>query len=137
VGLPEWPYPITLVPGQNEIYAIAVDGAGNASTESNHITVELDASPGLRIPQPFVADDVFLINLGQPASSVTIRIYDMGGKLVQILRNGSSGSNISVPWDGKNGDGEIVKKGPLVAVGQIDYQSGGSEVFREIFLFEP
>jgi hypothetical protein len=135
--LPEWPYPVTLVPGENEIYAIAVDGAGNASASSNVISIVLDASPGLRITQPFVVDDVFLLNLGKPASSVTLRVYDMGGKLVRALSSQSSGSNISIAWDGRNGDGETVRKGPLVAVAQIRYQSGGSEVFREIFLFEP
>ena len=134
--LPEWPYPATLVPGGNDIYAIAVDAAGNASAPSNVITIELDASPGLRIPQPFYSDDVFLLNLGQTASSVTIRVYDIGGKLVRVLRNSLPGSNISISWDGKNGDGDTVQKGPLVAVGKIRYESGGSEVFREIFLFE-
>jgi hypothetical protein len=134
--LPEFPYPMTLVPGENRIYAVAVDGAGNESGRSNEISIELDASPGLRIPQPFVSNDVFLINLGQPASSVTIRVYDMGGKLVCVLSDPSSGTNLSIPWNGRNGDGETVKKGPLVAVAQIRYQSGGSEIFREIFLFE-
>jgi hypothetical protein len=135
--VPEWPHRITLVPGENQIYSVAVDAAGNASGPSNVISIVLDASPGLRITQPFIANDVFLLNLGQPASSVALRVYDMGGKLVRVLSSQSSGSNISIAWDGKNGDGETARKGPLVAVAQIRYQNGGSEVFREIFLFEP
>jgi hypothetical protein len=136
-ALPEFPYRMTLLLGDNRIHAFAVDAAGNESGQSNEILVVLDSSPGLLISQPFVPNDQFLVNLSRPASGVTLRIYDLGGDLVQILRDNATTNNVSIAWDGRNGDDEAVKKGPLVAVAQIQYQSGGKDVFREIFLFEP
>jgi hypothetical protein len=135
--IPEFPYTITLVPGNNTIYAIAFDAAGNSSGRSNVISVVLDRSPGLLISVPFVANDAFLLNLSRPASTVSLRVYDLGGGLVQVLSSTSAGTNIALPWDGRNGNGEAVKKGPLVAIAKIQYRDGGGEVFREAFLYEP
>ena len=135
--IPEFPYTITLVPGNNAIYAIAFDAVGNSSGQSNEISVVLDRSPGLLISVPFLPNDAFLLNLSKPASTVVLRVYDLGGGLVQVLNSTSAGTNIALPWDGRNGNGEAVKKGPLVAIAKIQYQDGGSEVFREAFLYEP
>jgi len=135
--IPEFPYTITLVPGNNMIYAVGFDAVGNASGQSNVISVVLDRSPGLLISVPFLPNDAFLLNLSKPASTVSLRVYDMAGGLVQVLNSTSVGTNIALPWDGRNGNGEGVMKGPLVAVVKIQYQDGGSEVFREAFLYEP
>lgn len=134
---PQFPYELTLVPGENRVRALAIDKAGNKSDLSNEIIVTFDSSPGLVIGQPFRPDDSFQLNLAKPASSVTVRVYDMGGLLVESLHQPASGTSLAIPWNGLNGDREIVKKGPLVAVAQIRYQSGETEVFREIFLFQP
>lgn len=133
---PEFPYPMTLLSGENRIYAVGVDGAGNASVPSNELAIVLDSSPGLVITQPFGPGDSFVLNVAQAVSSATLRIYDLGGKLVRTLDATSPGTSLLIRWNGKNGDNEPVKKGPFVAVAQIQYQSGGSEVFREAFLFE-
>jgi flagellar hook assembly protein FlgD len=132
----QFPYRMTLVPGENRIYAVAVDLALNESVSSNEVTVTLDSSPGLLISQPFRPNDTFIVNLAETASSVTLRIYDLSGKLVKTLNATSPGTNLFIDWNGKNGDNEPVKKGPLAAVAQIQYQNGGSEVFREIFLLD-
>ncbi len=133
-----WPYPMTLAPGLNRIYATMGDDAGNVSAPSNTIEVTFDNSAGLYIPQPFKQGDAFQINLSKNASSVTLRLYDLGGNLVQILYGSDISMNVSIPWDALNGDGEDVKKGPLVAVAAIVYADGSArEIIREIFVCEP
>ncbi len=64
-------------------------------------------------------------------------MYDLSGDLVVILEQIAPGKNFTLAWDGKNGDGEDVKKGPLVSVAEIVYADGTKEIIREIFLFEP
>jgi hypothetical protein len=61
----------------------------------------------------------------------------MSGNLVRVLTDPWAGEFVSIPWDGLNGDGEKVHKGPLVAVAYLDSSTGKSEPIREIFLFEP
>jgi hypothetical protein len=62
----------------------------------------------------------------------------MAGEVVVILTNEFASRNYAFEWDGLNGDGQAVKKGPLVAVSQAEYDGGGTDViFREIFLFDP
>ncbi|UCG51240.1 MAG: hypothetical protein JSW58_13740 [Candidatus Latescibacterota bacterium] len=136
-GPGQWPHALTLDPGLNRIWAEIVDEAGNTSGPSNTIEVTLDTSMGLFILQPFRPNDSFQINLAEPTIAVTLRIYDMSGNLVEMLYNQDSSTNISILWDGLNGDNEQVKKGPLVAVAHVKYTGGGDLVFREIFLFEP
>jgi flagellar hook assembly protein FlgD len=114
------------------------DDAGNVSEPSNTIEITFDNSAGLFIPQPFKSGDAFQVNLSKNASSVTLRLYDLGGNLVKILRGTEVSSNISIPWDALNGDGEEVKKGPLVAVAAIVYADGSDrEIIRESFFCEP
>jgi hypothetical protein len=133
----QWPHVLTLVPGLNGIWAIVVDDAGNASVQSNTVEVTFDPSAGLYIPQPFRPGDAFQMNVSGAEGSVTVRIYDLGGHLVRVLEERSAGEFVSLIWNGKNGDGEAVKKGPLVAVAREESASGGDDVIRKIFLFEP
>jgi hypothetical protein len=136
--LGNWPHPMTLVPGLNQIYATMVDDAGNVSQPSKTIEITFDNSGGLFVPQPFRPGDAFQLNLSKAASTVTLRIYDLGGNLVTILYSTDNTFNISIPWDGLNGDSEEVKKGPLVVVSAVAYADGSNrEIIREIFLFEP
>ncbi|MDH3217631.1 MAG: hypothetical protein OEN01_15385, partial [Candidatus Krumholzibacteria bacterium] len=134
--VPELPYQLSLLVGENRVYAIAADAAANTSARSNEITVVFDSSPGLVISQPFSPNDAFQVNLARPAR-LTLRIFDLGGNLVERLRHLDPASTITISWDGLNGDGEQVKKGPLVAVAEIQYEDGGNDVLREIFLFQP
>ena len=132
-----WPHPMTLDVGLNRIWAVIVDNAANVSDPSNTIEVTYDNSGGLFIPQPFRPGDAFQVNLSKPSPSVTLRIYDLGGHLVVILYGRESSVDVSIPWDGLNGDGDTVKKGPLVAVAHVKSAGEGAIVFREIFVFEP
>ncbi|MEJ2721328.1 MAG: hypothetical protein P8181_09340, partial [bacterium] len=133
----QWPHPMTLTPGLNRIYGVMVDKAGNIGEPSNTIEVTWDRSVGVFIRQPFRPDDAIDITSREEVTSVTIRIYDMSGNLVRVVRHGGSGTNISVPWNGLNGDGTDVKKGPLVAVVRLTFLHGDDETHRKIFLFEP
>jgi hypothetical protein len=130
---------VTLQEGNNVITATAVDEATNESGPSNEVRVQFVSSSGLFIPAPFVPNDQFHLNLSELASRATLRIYDLSGDVVVILTNDFASRNYAFEWDGLNGDGQAVKKGPLVAVSQAEYDAGnGSDVvFREIFLYDP
>lgn len=132
----QWPHVLALEPGPNRISAVMADETGNVSEPSNTIEVTFDPTKGLYVPQPFRAGDAFQVNLAEPARAVTLRLYDLGGHLVRLLEERSPADKVSIAWNGLNGDGQKVKKGPLVAVAVVELSSGKNEVFREIFLFE-
>jgi hypothetical protein len=123
--------------GRNAFTATAVDEAKNESPPSNVVEVVFDDAAGMYISAPFRPNDVIHLNLARMASEATLRIYDLAGDLVVILEIDESRTNYPFAWDGINGDGEEVKKGPLVAVAEIRYEDGDKEVKREIFLFDP
>lgn len=132
-----WPHTLEVVPGLNRIRAVMVDGAGNVSPPSNTVETTFDPSSGLYVPQPFRPGDGFQINFAQPARAVTLRIFDMGGHPVRVIEYTSASDFATIPWNGVNGDGVAVKKGPLVAVVVIEFAAGRKETRREVFLFEP
>ncbi len=127
----------TLLPGSNLFQARAVDKAGNASALSNTIEVVFDDASGLYMPEPFRPNDAFQVNLARSARSVEMRIYDMGGDLVAVLGADPTTLNVTIPWNGLNGGGESVLRGPLVAVASITYEDGSKSSIRKIFLFNP
>lgn len=133
----QWPYLLALERGTNRIWAVLVDGAGNVSEPSNTIEVKFDPSAGLYIPQPFHPGDAFQFNVSGVEFGVKVRVYDMSGNLVRVLTESWAGEFVSIPWDGLNGDGVKVHKGPLVAVAYVDSSTGKREPIRKIFLFEP
>jgi flagellar hook assembly protein FlgD len=122
--------------GPNAFTVTALDQAKNESPPSNEVTVNFDDQAGLFIPAPFRANDSFDLNLGLKASEVWLRIYDMAGDPVVVLARAFAATSYSFAWNGLNGNGEDVKKGPLVAVAEIRYEDGSQEIIREIFLFE-
>jgi hypothetical protein len=128
---------IIIKPGTNVITAVAVDEAGNTSLPSNAITVVYDTAPTVFIPQPFRSNDSFQINLSGKEAVISLNIYDLGGDLVFTHKDFALGSNLDVPWDGINGKGKDVKRGPLVIVVHIAYNEGNDDTLREIFLFNP
>jgi flagellar hook assembly protein FlgD len=130
---------VTLVEGTSVFTATAVDEALNESGPSNEVRVQFLGNSGLFIPAPFGPDDEFHLNLPNAATGATLRIYDLSGDLVAILSNDFSSRNYAFEWDGLNGDGEPVKKGPLLAVSQAEFEAGNGAdtIFRELFLFDP
>ena len=139
-GLPSentFSYDVTLIPGENRFTATGVDLAGNESGLSNTLSVVYTSSAGLFIRQPFAVNDAFQINLDKPARSIRLRIYDLAGHLVAVLEQATVSRNISIQWNGRNGDFEEVNRGPLVAVAEIQYTDDDREVMREVFLYKP
>lgn len=128
---------IELVPGRNDLYAVLRDGAGNASPPSNTLTINFDTGAGLFVRAPFRPGDSFDVNATSAAARVTVRVFDMTGQIVKVLEEVSQQQYYTLPWDGVNGSGVDVRKGPLIAVATIEYRNGARDVFREVFLYDP
>ncbi len=128
---------VPLLSGSNVFTASSIDEAGNTSAVSNAVEMVFDASPGLFMPQPFRPDEAFQINLAREARSIELRLYDMSGDLIRVIEQSASATSVTVPWNGLNGDGEPVDRGPVVVVARIEYASGGMETIREIVLLKP
>jgi hypothetical protein len=128
---------IPLEAGENVITATFVDGAGNESAPSNAVTVTFDDRSGLYVEAPMRPGDVFNVNVPQAARWVIVHVYDMTGDLVVVLEEFDETTSYSLPWDGRNGSGNEVKKGPFVAVAKVLLTNGETTSFRELFLFDP
>jgi flagellar hook assembly protein FlgD len=137
VGITSIDRVIELVPGTNVITATFVDGALNQSPPSNALNVEFDDGSGLYVSAPMRPGDYFDLNLSETAAQAEIRIYDLTGDLVVVLEDSSNRQYYSLYWDGRNGSGDRVKRGPLVAVATAVRYDGSKDTFREIFLFDP
>ena len=133
----EFAIEIDLVPGRNEIYAVLRDGAMNVSPRSNTLVINFDTGSGLFARAPFRPGDSFDVNTSRTASRCTLRLFDMTGQIVKILEDNSATRHYSIPWNGVNGSGVDVRKGPLIAVASIDYSDGTRDIFREVFLYDP
>lgn len=129
-------HPVALNPGVNLFTVTAVDEASNEGPPSNEVKVTFENQAGLFIPAPFRRNDSFNLNLGQTANEATIRLFDLAGDPVIVLTRTTPATSYAFVWDGLNGDGEEVKKGPLVAVAEVRYEDGNTDIFREIFLFD-
>jgi len=128
---------VPLVPGRNDLVAVLRDGAFNASPPSNTVTVEFDTGAGFFAPAPFGPGDAFDVNANGTASRCTLRLFDLTGDLVVVLEDEDAQQFYSFSWNGLNGSGVEVKKGPLVGVAAIDYPDGSHDVFRDVFLYDP
>ena len=128
---------VPLVSGRNDMTAVLRDGAMNASASSNPVTVTFDTGAGVFVPAPFGPGDVFDVNASRTATRCTLRVFDLTGQVVVVLEDDGTRQFYSIAWNGINGSGIDVKKGPLVAVASVDYEDGTHDVFREVFLFDP
>ena len=93
--------------------AIAVPAAAGASPNLTARVVRLLAAPN---PSPgpvqFALDLAGGAEWGGPAE---IALYDLRGRLVRVLHGTSAVSPAPIPWDGRNGAGELVPNGVYVA----------------------
>ena len=128
---------VELVRGENIFTATFVDDANNESTASNAVTVRYDDASGLFLPAPFYPEDAFNVNLSSPGESVALYVYDLTGDLVVSLEDHSETQTYVLHWNGRNGNDETVKKGPLVVVVVVSMADGSRSTYRETFLFEP
>ena len=128
---------VPLVPGRNDLVAILRDGALNASPPSNTVTVNFDTGAGFFAPAPFGPGDVFDVNANGIASRCTLRLFDLLGGVVKVFEDDNPRQFYTFNWNGINGSGADVRKGPLVAVASIEYADGTRDVFRKVFLYDP
>jgi hypothetical protein len=128
---------VTLVPGENQITAVLIDSTLQTSPPSNAIIVRFDDSAGLFIAVPMAPGAAFNLNAVNEARGAALRVFDMTGDLVVQFASTETKVLYSFPWDGLNASREAVRRGPLVAVGTIDYPDGTHEVIRRAFLFDP
>ncbi|UCD39231.1 MAG: carboxypeptidase regulatory-like domain-containing protein [Fidelibacterota bacterium] len=112
-----------LTAGTAYYYAVkAVDANGNESDMSEEVTYTLlDVAAGTGIPEayalranypnPFNPTTTIVFELPK-AGAVSLKIYDLTGKLIRTLVNESRSAGYHrVVWDGKDGGGALVATG--------------------------
>ncbi|MBN1826490.1 MAG: T9SS type A sorting domain-containing protein [Candidatus Eisenbacteria bacterium] len=114
------------LPGWVSTPSNVVEIATPTQTELVFGTEESPASPN-----PFIlgAPYVFRFNLAR-SGPVTVRVYDVSGRLVRTLHDGSmqSGFAHEVAWDGTNGGGRTVAPGVYL----IRFESGNITLTRKV-----
>ena len=128
---------VPLISGVNLFTAVLRDGAFNTSPPSNTVIVRFDEGAGLYTPSPFVPGASFHVNAPRGANSAALRVFDLTGDLVALFEDDRALQQYSFVWNGLNGTGAAVKKGPLVAVAAIEYEDGSRDVYRRVILFDP
>ncbi len=128
---------VALLEGKNTFTAVLRDSTFAASPPSNPVIVHFVGAAGLFMPVPMVAGASFDLNAVETAVKAELRVFDTAGDLVVRFESHESRTFYSFPWDGKNGSYQSVRRGPLVAVGAIDYPDGTHDVIRQVFLFDP
>ncbi|MCK4537886.1 MAG: hypothetical protein KAV42_03705 [Candidatus Krumholzibacteria bacterium] len=126
------PSTVELGTGQNLIWVVAKDVAGNESGSSEILDVTYSLGTGISYPEAFRGPDVFHIVTDSAASGVEIDIYDLGGEKVRTLRDWSISSAYEIEWDLLNDDGETVRNGAYLMVMTI--HSGGSRTIEKNFI---
>lgn len=127
---------VPLLVGDNLFQARQAMGS-DVSGRSNAVVVHFDTAAGFFMPVPMVPNASFDINTVDPAAKVELRVFDTVGDLVIRFDSREPRTFYSWVWDGKNGSGQSVRRGPLVAVAAIDYPDGTHEIVRQVFLFDP
>jgi hypothetical protein len=128
---------VALEPGLNEFTAILVDSSLATSPPSNRVIVRFDTSAGFFIKIPMAPGSSFDLNAVGQASRAEVRIFDMAGDIVVEFESAQPLTFYSFIWNGRNGSGERVRRGPLIAVGILDYPDGTHDVVKRAFLFDP
>jgi hypothetical protein len=118
--------------GNNEIWALALDKAGNQSIKSNIISVHHSIIAGMHFPEAFREPGVFRVITSTVADKVEIDIFTIDGEKVTTLTDLSPSSDFSIPWDLTNGNGEEVLNGVFLCVITIAY--GGKETVEKDFI---
>ena len=116
--------PIDLHLGENEIWAVVEDEAGNRSAASNSITVVYDDDPGIYYPEVFRGPDSFEIMTVVEVLGVEIKIYTITGEEVVTLVEEGPATRFDIEWSLLNGDGEEVRNGAYLVLITVEYPWG-------------
>ncbi len=112
-------------------YAMAIDGAGNvyvtgrscsSETSWDYTTVKYSQGPGVAEASPDVpghrlevtqlAPEPVITYTLSSSSSISLKVYDVTGKLVETLVSGSQDAGThTITWDGKDDAGEPLSAG--------------------------
>jgi hypothetical protein len=103
--------------GRNTIRVRAWDSYNNSRTAETYFEVaassQLSISDVFNYPNPFAGETMFTFRHNQlGALNVDVKIYTVAGRLIQTLHTISSGELlVTVPWDGRDRDGDRVANG--------------------------
>ena len=117
--------PITV--RENRLTALALDRAGNPSRETIGRSVDYLPSLLIEVPKQFHPGDQFIVGSPTPPSSVEIRIVNLAGQLIRVLRGGGQ-ELVELPWDARNEQGQSVNAGPYLVRIQIEIPGQGTQV---------
>lgn len=116
--------PVDLLLGENEIWAVVADEAGNRSEPSGSIIIVYDDAAGFYYPEAFREPDDFEIMTSVEALGVEIKIYTLTGEEVATLKETGPSTRFEIGWSLLNDDGEEVRNGPYLVVITVEYASG-------------
>jgi hypothetical protein len=111
-------YPLTDLPqGRNTIKVRAWDTYNNSRTAETYF--EVMSSSQLRVvdvmnyPNPFSRSTAFTFRHNQPSPvNATVKVYTIAGRLIRTVEKFSaSDSFVSIPWDGRDRDGDELANG--------------------------
>jgi hypothetical protein len=105
----------------SEDWLCSVSSDGSSPGKRNSVSVDYSNTIKLSIqPNPFSPDGdgfedqaVFRYTL-PPESNLTVKIYDIRGRLVRTLAKDKPSASGELIWDGKDDDGRIVRMGVYV-----------------------
>lgn len=111
-------YPLRDLPqGRNTIKVRAWDTYNNARDAETYF--EVMSSDQLRVvdvinyPNPFAKGTAFTFRHNQPVPvNATVKVYTIAGRLIKTLENPlASDSFVSIQWDGRDRDGDVLANG--------------------------
>lgn len=113
----------SLVPGGSYLYRVAMDDAGGPAFSALVVPAEATATPpgggarlGQNYPNPFGGETLIQLRLAT-SEQVSVRIYDLRGRLVRRLFDGAAGpSTPPLRWDGRDDAGNRMPSGKYVYV---------------------
>jgi len=125
-----------LLPGQNRFAAKSIDAVGHVSPVSRTVEVFSVEGTTVTVPPRFAPGDEFFVAVLDPASRVTIRIFNLDGIEIQRLEETTAAAVHRVAWDGRDQTGNLTSSGPCLAVIEIT-DAGGTvrERVKKAFIF--
>ncbi len=120
---------LPLEPGENVVTITATDQLGNESTDELEFSVFRVSGTTYSIPKPFAPGDEFVLSSLDGWSSVEMEIYNLEGDRVQSTSMVGSPTLFIARWDwnGRNGEGVDVRRGPYLLRIRTRGPEGGAE----------
>jgi hypothetical protein len=121
---------LPLEPGENVVTLYAQDLLGNRSTEDIDLRIFRVAGTTYSIPKPFAPGDEFVLARPEGWDTVALEIFNLEGERVRSWSHkGTPLFIVRQEWDGRNGDGAGVRRGPYFL--RIRTRAAGSGVEHE------